>query len=181
MLKESLKVELSINGQKVNVGHKFLEDIVRNIPDVKENKKVFNLLSKSDNYTVREHTSRKEFLSSETIEVFLEDECDEVVDNILSSYDVNKKITDAQINKIIEKNNVRFLETIASNLDYYNSCNRCELLEKLLKHKSPIVKSALLIHTVSDLLSNDMLKILSDDEDFDVASKAKEELKDRLK
>jgi hypothetical protein len=44
---QTIKTELVVNGSKVVVGHQFLEDIVRNIPDVKENKSVFTTLSLS--------------------------------------------------------------------------------------------------------------------------------------
>ena len=39
MQKEEMKVELTINGQKVKIGHQFWEDMANDIPDVKENKK----------------------------------------------------------------------------------------------------------------------------------------------
>jgi hypothetical protein len=37
MLENKINIEIIINGQKVKVGHKFLEDISMDIPDVKEN------------------------------------------------------------------------------------------------------------------------------------------------
>ena len=41
MLENNIIVELTINGQKVKVGHKFLESIIIDIPDVKENMKIY--------------------------------------------------------------------------------------------------------------------------------------------
>ena len=46
MQKEEMKIELTINGQKVKVGHRFLESVCRDIPDIKENTKIFNILAK---------------------------------------------------------------------------------------------------------------------------------------
>lgn len=59
MLENKINVELTINGQKVKVGHKFLEDISMNIPDVKENSKIFTILAYSDNFEVRDNIARK--------------------------------------------------------------------------------------------------------------------------
>ena len=38
MQTQTIKIELSINGQKVIIGHQFLEDVIRNIPDIKDKK-----------------------------------------------------------------------------------------------------------------------------------------------
>lgn len=45
MQKEQIKVELTINGLNVAVGYEFLENISRDIPDIKENKKIFEILA----------------------------------------------------------------------------------------------------------------------------------------
>lgn len=93
MLENNIIVELTINGQKVKVGHKFLESIIIDIPDVKENMKIFTLLACSDNYEIREKISRKDYLSKEAIDILLNDKSDDVIENILSNRDVNKYIT----------------------------------------------------------------------------------------
>lgn len=181
MQKEEMKVELTINGQKVKIGHQFLEDMVNDIPDVKENKKVFTILASSDNYRIKEYISQKSFLSTETINTLLNDKSDEIVDNILSNRDINKHITNEQIFSIIEKDNTKLLSTIAKNLDELQSCDRCKIINHLSKHKSSSVRFSLFTYNVSDLISTDIVKELCDDEDFDVANKARKELSQRMK
>ena len=108
MLENKINVELTINGQKVKVGHKFLEDISMNIPDVKENSKIFTILACSDNFEVRDNIARKDNLSLEAIDTLLNDASDNIIDRILSNRDVNKYITNEQIFSIIEKNNIKY-------------------------------------------------------------------------
>ena len=48
MQTQTIKTELLINGKKAIVGHQFLEDIVKDIPDIKENREIFNDLIFSD-------------------------------------------------------------------------------------------------------------------------------------
>mgnify|MGYP003492090998 CR=1 FL=1 len=127
MLENNIIVELTINGQKVKVGHKFLESIIIDIPDVKENMKIFTLLACSDNYEIREKISRKDYLSKEAIDILLNDKSDDVIENILSNRDVNKYITNEQILSIIEKDNTKLLSTIANNIDEFK-----EVLENVL-------------------------------------------------
>ena len=47
MQTQTIKTELVINGSGVVIGHQFLEDIVRDIPDIKENKSAFSTLAQS--------------------------------------------------------------------------------------------------------------------------------------
>ena len=47
MQTQTIKTELLINGKKVLVGHQFLEDIISDIPDIKENQDIFNALALS--------------------------------------------------------------------------------------------------------------------------------------
>lgn len=155
--------------------------MVNDIPDVKENKKIFIVLSSSDNHRIKEYISQKSFLSTETINTLLNDKSDEIVDNILSNRDINKHITNEQIFSIIEKDNTKLLSTIAKNLDELQSCDRCKIINHLSKHKSSSVRFSLFTYNVSDLISTDIVKELCDDEDFDVANKAKKELADRLR
>ncbi len=180
MLENEINVELTINGQKVKVGHKFLESIVYDIPDVKENSKIFTILASSNNFEVRDNVSRKDNLPSEAVEILLNDVSDDVVNRILLNRDVNKFITNEQIFSIIEKNNIKLLTTIAENLDEYHSCDKFKILNLLLKNKNSKVKIAFLSRCVSELLSLDQIKQLANDDDFDVAYEAKKELKNRL-
>jgi len=59
MQTQIIKTELLINGKSVVIGHQFLENIVREIPDIKENQEVFSILAQSDDPEVREVVSRQ--------------------------------------------------------------------------------------------------------------------------
>lgn len=180
MTKQELKIEFIIDGTKVQCGHQFLENIIRDIPDIEQNKKIFDILATSNNDDVREMIARKEFLSLEAIEILLKDENIEVVDNILSNRDIDKLITDEQLKMIIEKDNIKLLSTIASNVERYQNCDRCRIIKKLAKHTSSKVRYSLLNYGVSDLMTNSTLQELCEDSDIDVATEAKKELKSRM-
>jgi len=180
MQTQTIKMELTINGNKVVVSHRFLEDIIGEIPDVKANKSVFSTLALSDNPRVREFISRKSNLSKKTIHLLLNDENQEVVNNILSNSDLAKYIKENKLLKIIKGNNINYLKTIASDIDSYALCDTCKIATLLSKHTSAVVKYALVNYWgLSNAVTNKMLKKLSKDKDFDVANTAKESLKRR--
>lgn len=180
MYKQEIKIELTINGQKVKVGHRFLEDISRCIPEVKENKKVFSILATSNNYEIRKYIANKKFLSTDTIEILLNDENENVVETILINRDINKFITDEQIDLVIEKNNIKLLCSIASNIDEFQAVDKCRIIKLLTKHENSRVRHSFFTYRVSELIPNDILKELSKDSDFDVTNEAKKELENRM-
>jgi len=180
MKNKEIKIELTLNSQKLHCGHNFLEDIVCKISDIKENKKIFDILSYSNNDEVREDISRNEFLSLKAIDKLLNDENIEVVDNLLSNRDINKHITNKQLNKIIKKDNTKLLCTIGKSIDEFQSCNICKVIKKLAKYPSSKVRYSLLQWSVSDMLTMKTLKLLCNDSDTDVSNEAKKELKSRL-
>ena len=83
MQTQTIKAELLINGKKVVIGHQFLEDIVRDIPDIKENKEIFNDLVLSDNPDVRESITRVDNIGKKSTHLLLNDINQEVVDGVL--------------------------------------------------------------------------------------------------
>jgi nicotinamide mononucleotide adenylyltransferase len=93
MQTQTIKAELLINGKKVVIGHQFLEDIVRDIPDIKENKEIFNDLVLSDNPDVREYLTRVDNIGKKSIHILLNDTNQEVVDGVLSNSDLSKHIS----------------------------------------------------------------------------------------
>lgn len=179
MQKQEIKIELKINDVNVKVGHKFLELICKDIPDTKENKKVFSILALSDNDEVREDVSRNEFLSKDTIDILLKDENNQVVDNLLLNRDINKHITNTQLFEIIKNDKVRLLCTIAERIDQFDSCDKCMIIKKLANHKNSKVRHSLFCYGVSDLLNIKILQKLASDKDYDVAYKARKELKEQ--
>jgi len=181
MQTQTIKTELLINGQKVVVGHQFLEDIINDIPDIKENSKIFAILALCDNPEVRETLTRKDAISKKTVALLLEDENIDVVDGVLSNRDLAKQIEEEALWKIIKANNIKLLCTIASNIEDYTLCDGCKIAKKLIKHPVTVVRYNLVKWRVSDVISTKLLQKLAHDEDSDVAQEARDELKNRDK
>jgi len=176
MQTQTIKTELLINGQKVIIGHQFLEDISRDIPDTKENKSIFDILALSDNPSVKEDIANKDNLSKKTIHLLLKDTNQEVVDNILSNGDAAKYIREDALFKITKVGNIKHIKTIASNIDDYKKCNTCKIVKIIANHPNALVRYELVRWRVSDVVSTKILKQLSNDKDFDVAKQAQENL-----
>jgi hypothetical protein len=173
---QTIKTELIVNGRNVLVGHQFLEDIVRNIPDVKENKSIFARLAQSDTPEVRESISRKDNLNSKTIHLLLKDDNQEIVDNVLSNSDLAKHIKEDILFDIIETGTIKYLKTIASNIDSYVLCDTCKVATILSKHQNTSVRYALVHWGSANAVTSKILKALSKDKDFDIANEAKKAL-----
>ncbi len=176
MQTQTIKTELLINGKKVLVGHQFLEYVIRDIPDIKENQEIFNSLVFSDNPEVREYLSRVENIGKKSIQVLLNDSNQEVVEGVLSNSNLAKYISDEALMKIIDANNTKLLMAIACNLDDYVKCDICKIVKILANHKSASVRYSLIKWRPSEIVSVKILKQLSKDEDIDVAKEASTEL-----
>ena len=179
MQTQTIKAELLINGKKVVIGHQFLEDIVRDIPDIKENKEIFNNLVLSDNPDVREYLTRVDNIGKKSIHLLLNDTNQEVVDGVLSNSDLAKYISEEALIKIINSDNTKLLMTIASNIEDYVKCDLCKIVNILANHKSVSVRYNLVRWRINDIVSIKILKQLSKDKDIDVAKEALEELERR--
>lgn len=180
MQTQEIKAELLINGSKIVFGHQFLKDIIRAIPDIKENQSIFSILAKSDNPEVREEISKKDNLSKKTIHLLLDDDSQEVVNNILSNADSAKKINEDILLKIIKSDNIKYLITIASNIDDYVLCNTCKIVKILSRHKNSSVRYSFFDWGgSSNVIPTKILKKLSKDKDIDVATEAKKGLSRR--
>ena len=174
-----IKAELILNGKKAVVGHQFLEDTVRDIPDIKENRPIFAMLAASDNPEVREMVSRNDNLGKKTIHLLLSDENQEVVENVLSNSSLSKHIKEEVLLRIVKSGNIKYLKAIASNLDDYALCDTCKLAAILSKHENVSVRYALVDFGSSDAVTTKTLKKLSKDRDTDIAKKAKWALRRR--
>lgn len=180
MLKQEIKIEFTLNDQKVNVGHQFLEEIIKHIPDVKENESVFDLLATSNNYLIRESISKNTYLPKTTINILLSDKSDTIVENILLNRDINYLITDEQLQTIISRDNERLLEAIGFNLSNCKGRNSYIIIKQLLKHPCSKVRYSFFFHFKgANLISTKDLITLCNDEDFDIACEARRELNDR--
>ena len=172
MQTQTIKTELLINGKKVIIGHQFLEDIVRDIPDIKENQEVFNSLVLSDNPDVREYLTRVDNLSKKSVHILLKDTNQEVVDGVLLNSDLAKLISEEALLKIIDTDNTKLLMTIASNIDDYVKCDLCKIVKILANHKSASVRYNLVRYWSSHSVPVKILKQLSKDKDIDIAKES---------
>ena len=179
MQTQTIKTELLINGKKVVIGHQFLENIIRDIPDIRENKEIFNDLVLSDNPDVRENLTRVDNIGKKSIHQLLNDRNQEVVDGVLSNSNLAKHISEEALMKVIDTNNTSLLMTIASNIEDYVKCDLCKIVNILANHKSASVRYNLVRWSTNDIVSIKILKQLSKDKDINVAKEALEELKRR--
>lgn len=179
MQTQTIKTELLINGEKVVIGHQFLEDIVRDIPDIKENQEIFNALVLSDNPDVREYLTGVDNIGKKSIHLLLNDTNQEVIDGVLSNSDLAKYIAEEALMKIINSGNTKLLMTIASNIENYVKCDLCKMVNILANHKSVSVRYNLVKSWTNDVVSIKILKQLSKDKDIDVSKAALEELERR--
>lgn len=177
MQKEQIRVELSINGLQVTAGYEFLERITCDIPDIKENKKVFEALAKSDDFEVRRSISYKDNLNKNTIDMLIQDADSDVVGNILNNSNIAKYITQEQVENILKQDNTYLLEILGKNVDDFQSCNVCKIIDKLIKHPNARVRGSVLRYRNN--LSLVQLEILSNDSDTAISSEARKQLKDR--
>jgi hypothetical protein len=177
MQKEQIRVELSINGLQVTAGYEFLERITCDIPDIKENKKVFEALAKSDDFEVRRSISYKDNLNKNTIDMLIQDADSDVVGNISNNSNIAKYITQEQVENILKQDNTYLLEILGKNVDDFQSCNVCKIIDKLIKHPNARVRGSVLRYRNN--LSLVQLEILSNDSDTAISSEARKQLKDR--
>jgi hypothetical protein len=67
---QTTKVNLTIGGINVKVGHELLEDIVRYMPDTKETAKVFEKLALNNSYEMRDYVANKDNISKKLLKFF---------------------------------------------------------------------------------------------------------------
>lgn len=176
MKRQEITVDFSINGSQVAFGHQFLEDIMRYIPDIRENQAIFRLLAKSNNPEAREIISRNMNLSTKTTHLLLDDDNQEVVCNILSNSVLAKKINEDALLKIIKSDNVKYLIVIAENIESYELCNICKIAHILCNHQNALVRYGLVRYGVSCMIPTKIIRKLSKDKDMDVAKEANDAL-----
>lgn len=177
---KTINIKLMIDGKEVTLGHQFLEDIVNEIPDIPQNKKIFEVISKSDNNEVRRLVTKKKFLNKKTIHSLLNDSSKTVITNLFYNKNIAKRITKKQIMKIIKTNEKKFLSTIATHLKKFSLINKCKFAKKLSKHPDPSVRYNLIANSEPESITISVLKKLTKDEDPIVALKAKSRLAKRL-
>jgi len=176
-LKE-LKLEMKIDEEKVFIGHDFLNQTVSNIPDIKENKKIFNILAQSNLTYARDIVSSSDNLSKESFKILMNDAVDEIVCNLLDNNKATQYFTDEIVENILAKDNTKLNIKIAENIGEFKLCNIPKFINKLVTNVSSEVRYSLMSYSNTDFISMEQMELLSKDLDIDVSKKAKEELSD---
>jgi hypothetical protein len=176
MTTQTTKVNLTIDGVDVKVGHELLEDIVRYMPDTKENTKVFEKLALNSSCMVREQIARKENINKKTIKILLADKRHGIIGFLVKNQKVANKLTPKQIKNIIALGNPIHCMAIASSLNDLTKCDICKVAKFLSNHNDPIVRFELVNRWNKEIPKN-IIKKLTKDIDIDVANAAKERLK----
>lgn len=177
---KSISIKLEINEKEVTISHDLLEKIIEQIPDIPQNKDIFEILSKSDNSEVKSLLTKKRFLNKKTISLLLNDKSKKVVINLIYNQHLTKKITTKQIIKIIKRNNIDILCAIATHLRNFTLINKYKLASRLSNDKNSSVRYSLVSNSRLETISTSTLKKLSRDKDSFVAFKAMSRLKKRL-
>lgn len=180
MQTQTIKVGLTINGHEVHVGHKFLENIARNLPDISKNQSIFEQLAYSENPEVRENVARNDSLNKHTVIKLALDHVQDVAKAVLSNRKHAKVIDEEVMNKLMAMGNIELLCEIASSVEDFVLCDICDLVNKLSQHTNARVRYALCNRVFSDVVSVKILQKLVNDEDVDVSEVAREALEGRL-
>ena len=179
MNKQAIKTELLIDGKKVLIGHDFLESIVRHIPDIKENREIFDALVFSNNPEILEYLTQIDGLSKKSIHILLNDDDQNVIAGVLTNADLAKHIKHKSLMKIIKSDNTKLLMWISASIESYVKCDLPKIIKILANHKSAAVRYQLVKWRASDIVSTKILKKLSKDSDADVAKAAESALNKR--
>jgi len=177
-MSHEIETKLIIEGLSIKLGHRILEKIVDNIPDIQANKKAFEALASSSNYKIRESISKKEHINKKTISILLNDTNEEMkCKMILSNRSVNRKITQKQLERIIDSTNTRMICAIADSLNEFKKCKIKKIQKKLLSHPSSKVRYvfAYCSWRYGSIFTDDLRK-LAKDNDPDVAKMARKSL-----
>lgn len=170
---KTVNIKLLINKKKVNIGCEFLVDLIRYMPDIKQNQDVFESLAVLENHYVKYFIAEKTNLNKKTIKALLTDSNEEIVNEVLSNKNLAKYIPQKRIMKIIKSESIYHICTIARFVENYKKCDIYKLIKIFSNHRNPQVRHKLLKSRNSDLIPNKILKKLSKDPDIDVSSLAK--------
>jgi hypothetical protein len=152
---------VTVDGKETRIDMPFynLGNIAMELPDVKENKEIFNALSHHTSKQVLSNIAVKSNLSGESFERLFNTNYYTVMQSLLSN-SLFKKIVEIEELQNIIKLDAEFANIIAQNIDEFENIDKKELTELLLTNKDPRV-----IHTTinnSNYINTDMIKKFKD-------------------
>ncbi len=166
-----LDAKLEIEGLSIDIGHELFYTIVKDIPDVKSNIKLFELLSNSSYIKIRAYVAKRENINRKIVKRLLSDKCHEVLDDLLDNDSACKLIKKKELLSIINKEEGGLLYTIARKIRYFNKCDINIIAEVLSRNSDPEIRHCLAMQR--EYLSENIIKKLSKDIDYNVALHAK--------
>lgn len=168
-----MKIKLVIDGLEFRMGSEFLQDVVSTIPDTPVYEALYFELSKNTNATIRADVAWKDSLSSETVQLLLQDKNTDVVNRILNHDKAGSIISGKHLKKLISSGDTDIVKTIIQNISNYENINIDEVVDDILELNDPGLTLAL----VSEWnIPKRILKKLSKFEDVDIAYAAKKSL-----
>jgi hypothetical protein len=173
-----MKAQLKVNNISVSLGFKELELIADVLPDCEENSDIFHELATSKSSEIRTAVACKEYLTTETAELLLQDTSIMVLCQIIRT-DIGKtRLTKSELTRFIELGSVRLLKTIIMELDEivneFDCCDMKYLADLLVQHQDPLIRYDL----AGCLIPKCYLQILAEDFDKSVALEAQRTLLD---
>jgi len=170
-----MEVKLKVNEVEVKLGVNAINDLVYSLPDGEEYYDLFHQLSLSNISSIREKIASKDCLSEETVKLLLKDKNSKVLGSLVRSECVKEYATDDDIDHIIKFGDEETIENLISYIDDYENINQSKTIGKIMA-----LENDYLMYQLSrnwDTPKN-ILKLLKDHNDPDVAKAAKKTLDD---
>ena len=153
-----MKIELNIENIKIEVDHYLLESIVENMPDIKNNIKVYEKLARYSNPKVRDHIAKKEYINRKTIKILLDDKKDGIISSLLQNPNAAQQIKHQELLSIIEKGNLIHSIIILESLAYFEHLDKTIIQDKLKKHIDPNICHSFVSTFSSSKVSKEVFK-----------------------
>jgi hypothetical protein len=126
----------------IELGYDQIESIMSSFPDTTELAPVYAEFAKHPASSVREQVAYKDKLDAKTVKLLAGDKEIVVVRNLIRS-EGGRKHLDTKILLALIAKDVEVAESIANNVEGYESADIDELVTALLKHEDPRVRAAL--------------------------------------
>ena len=169
-----MEVKLVVDGLEVEVGTKFLVELVRYaIPDTEVYSDLFSALAKSKNPYVRSGIASKDTIDEETAELLLADDDIVVLDAILLNDVAKLLVTNERLEEVLGFVGMDIASNIISNLNDYEEVDANALADFIIAKDNPALALEL---AEAYGTPKKILKKLVKSEDVDVKACAKDRL-----
>ncbi|MFN5881312.1 MAG: hypothetical protein ACK44L_06335 [Burkholderiales bacterium] len=170
-----MKATLIIKGAKkfeLELGFEDFSQIVSNLPDTAEHADLFDLLSEHPSIAIREYVAMKDNLAESTVKRLAADRDVSVIRSLLRSSKGQEFLSTAQLLEMISRD-VEAAESVANQVEAFDSADIDELAAALLKHGDARVRNSLAGNSSAP---KKILKTLLKDPDPNVRASAQQSL-----